>query len=48
MPWYVLPRTDGHRIWFDHERPDLEKVEEPAPGVKPADKKTEPKAAKPE
>ena len=48
MPWYVLPRTDGHRIWFDHERPDLEKVEEPAPGAKPTDKKTEPKAAKPE
>ena len=48
MPWYKLPRTDGHRIWFDHKRPDLEKVEEPAPGVKPTDKKTEPKAAKPD
>jgi hypothetical protein len=47
VPWYKLPRTDA-RMWFDHERPDLEQVEDPAPGVKAADKKNEPKAAKPE
>ena len=48
MPWYKLPRTNGHRIWFDHERPDLEKDEDPGPGAKPTDKKTDPKTAKPE
>ena len=41
MPWYVLPRTGGKRIWLDDERPDLEKVELPD---KPAGKKIEQKA----
>jgi len=41
MPWYVLPRTDGKRIWLDGERPDLEKIETPE---RPAAKKSEQKA----
>jgi hypothetical protein len=44
MPWYVLPRTGGKRIWLDAERPDLERVEQPAPD-KPAGKKAAPKPA---
>jgi hypothetical protein len=42
MPWYVLPRTDGKRIWLNAERPDLEKAELPAP-ERSAGKKATPK-----
>lgn len=42
MPWYVLPRTGGKRIFLDAERPDLEKVE-PSTPEKPAGKKPAPK-----
>jgi hypothetical protein len=42
MPWYVLPRTDGQRIFLEAERPDLETVEPPSP-EKPVGKKPAPK-----
>mgnify|MGYP007001850506 CR=1 FL=1 len=44
MPWYVLPRTGGKRIFLDTERSDLEKVEPPAP-ERPAGRKPAPKPA---
>jgi hypothetical protein len=48
VPWYKLPRTNGHRMWFECERPDLERVEEKPAPEKPAAKKTDAKGdAKP-
>ena len=44
MPWYVLPRTGGKRIFLEAERPDLEKVE-PKATDKPTGKKAAPKPA---
>jgi hypothetical protein len=41
VPWYVLPRTGGKRIWLDGERSDLEKAEPPE---KPVGRKAEQKA----
>lgn len=32
MPWFILPHTNGHRIWLRRGRPGLEL----APEVEPA------------